>query len=72
MADAWTWVYGVIATTMADAGDKAQFERRKAAVQGTWKLVEESLGDDATKLFYKHLFEENPAVVPLFSHADME
>ena len=21
-ADAWTWVYGVIATTMADAGDQ--------------------------------------------------
>ena len=57
---------------MADAGDKAHFERRKAAVQGTWKAVEESLGVEATKLFYKRLFEEYPSVVPLFSSADMD
>lgn len=57
---------------MADAGDKALFEKRKELVQSTWKAVEEALGVDATKLFYKHLFEEYPEVLPLFAHADME
>ena len=72
MADAWTWVYGIIATTMADAGDAAHWERRKAAVKKTWKAVEEALGVDATKLFYKKLFEDYPSVIPLFEHADMQ
>ena len=72
VADAWTWVYGVIATTMADAGEKAVFESRKAAIDRTWKAVEDSLGVEATKLFYKRLFETHPAVVPMFTHADMD
>ena len=72
VADAWTWVYGVIAQVMADAGEQAHLERRKAAVQRTWKLVEDSLNVEATKLFYKRLFEEHPAVLPLFQHADMD
>ena len=72
VAEAWTWVYGVIATTMADAGDKAHFERRKRNVQDTWKAVEDSLSVEATKLFYKRLFEEYPSVIPLFENADMD
>ncbi|KAL7550653.1 hypothetical protein ACHAWF_013870 [Thalassiosira exigua] len=72
VADAWTWVYGVIGKTMADAGDKAHFERRKAVVTKTWKAVEDSLSVEATKLFYKRLFEQYPSVIPLFSHADMD
>lgn len=72
VADAWTWVYGVIAKTMGDAGDNALLEKRKAAVQSTWKAVEDALAVDATKLFYKHLFEEYPDVIKLFGHADME
>ena len=27
--DAWTWVYGVISKTMADAGDKALVDEKK-------------------------------------------
>lgn len=27
---------------------------------------------DATKLFYKKLFEDYPSVIPLFAHADMD
>lgn len=57
---------------MADAGDEAHLARRRAAVQRTWKMVEDSLDVEATKLFYKHLFEEYPAVVPLFAHADLD
>ena len=72
VADAWTWVYGVIAKTMADAGDDALFDKRKEIVQSTWKAVEDSLAANATKLFYKKLFEDYPDVIPLFAHADME
>jgi len=89
VADAWTWVYGVIAKTMADGGEKALeeegkeeetnevdekelFEKRKVAVQSTWKTVEDSLSVDATKLFYQKLFENYPSVKPLFENADMD
>ena len=29
VADAWTWVYGVISKTMADAGDAALEEKKE-------------------------------------------
>jgi len=57
---------------MADAGEEVLFESRKATVQSTWKAVEDSLSVDATKLFYKKLFETYPSVIPLFAHADMD
>ena len=72
VAEAWTWVYGVLAKVMADGGDAALMERRKSAVQTTWKQVEDALNVDATKLFYKRLFQEYPEVMPLFAHADMD
>ena len=72
VADAWTWVYGVLASTMSEAGEQAHFEHKKALVQETWQvLVDENLGVDAFKSFYKHLLQENPAVVPLFGGTDM-
>lgn len=36
----------------------ALLDQRKALVKGTWKAVEDSLGVEATKLFYKRLFEK--------------
>ena len=42
------------------------FQKNKAIVQGTWKAVKESLNVEATKLFYKHLFEKHPEVIPMF------
>mmetsp|Transcript_35156 Transcript_35156/g.83977 ORF Transcript_35156/g.83977 Transcript_35156/m.83977 type:complete len:344 (+) Transcript_35156:71-1102(+) len=72
VAEAWTWVYGVIGSTMSGAGEKAYFEKRKEIIQSTWKTVGDSLGVEATKLFYKRLFEEYPEVVPMFGDADMD
>lgn len=48
------------------------FNKRKAAINGTWKAVEDSLGEESTRLFYKRLFEKYPEVLPLFGRADMD
>mmetsp|Transcript_1732 Transcript_1732/g.2962 ORF Transcript_1732/g.2962 Transcript_1732/m.2962 type:complete len:202 (-) Transcript_1732:59-664(-) len=67
---------GIDAETAKSIVEKAKeqhtFETRRAAVQSTWKAVEDSLSVDATKLFYKHLFETYPEVKPMFDNADMD
>ena len=54
------------------ARDAAALETRKATIQQTWKAVQDSLSVDATKLFYQRLFDQYPAVKPLFADADMD
>jgi len=54
------------------AKETALFNKRKDAITSTWKAVGDSLGVEATKLFYKRLFEQYPDVVPLFGGADMD
>ena len=54
------------------AKETALFNKRKEAITSTWKAVGDSLGVEATKLFYKRLFEQYPDVVPLFGGADMD
>ena len=34
--------------------------------------MEDSLGEESTRLFYKRLFEKYPEVLPLFGRADMD
>ena len=70
--DAWTWVYTTIAKIMAEAGDAALLERRKHAIEVSWTLVQQALGVQAMQTFYHHLFEECPAMKPLFEGTDME
>jgi len=47
-------------------------ERRKRLIQQTWKLVEDGLDVDATRRFYKRLFEKYPDVEEVFGGVDME
>lgn len=54
------------------AKETALFNKRKEAITSTWKAVGDGLGVEATKLFYKRLFEQYPDVVPLFGGADMD
>ncbi|EJK50446.1 hypothetical protein THAOC_30582, partial [Thalassiosira oceanica] len=62
-----------LAKKLVDGAKEAQlFEKRKTAIQSTWKAVGDSLGVEATKLFYKRLFEQYPDVVPMFGDADMD
>ena len=60
------------AAIIQKAKDAMLFERRKYAVQGSWKAVEDALAVDATKLFYSRLFEQFPSVKPLFENTDMD
>ena len=57
---------------ISKAKEAALFEKRKKHIQDTWKAVEDSLAVDATKLFYKHLFETHPEATALFESADMD
>lgn len=62
-----------LAKKLVDGAKEAQlFEKRKTAIQSTWKTVGDSLGVEATKLFYKRLFEQYPDVVPMFGDANMD
>lgn len=72
VAEAWSFVDGLMSNIMADAGEEAHLERRKKIVQSTWHTVEESLSVEATKLFYKRLFERHPTVIPLFKKVNIE
>ena len=54
------------------AKDAMLFEKRKFAIQGSWKAVEDALAVEATKLFYSRLFEKYPSVKPLFESVDMD
>ena len=59
-------------TMVAKAKETVLFDTRKEHIQSTWKAVEDTLAADATKLFYKHLFEEHPEAAPLFQNTDMD
>ena len=62
-----------LAKKLVDGAKDAQlFEKRKTAIQSTWKAVGDTLGVEATKLFYKRLFEQYPDVVPMFGDANMD
>ena len=63
---------GLAEKLVGGAKDAQLFEKRKVAIQSTWKTVGDSLGVEATKLFYKRLFEQYPDVVPMFGEADMD
>ena len=53
-----------------DDDEAALFARRKGAIQTTWVAVGESLGIEATRLFYERLFDQYPEVKPMFSNPD--
>jgi hemoglobin-like flavoprotein len=75
--EAWIWVYDVFSKTMADAGETYLLQRRKAAVLRTWQAVEDALemknnlATQATQLFYEHLFEKHPSIMPMFENSDI-
>jgi hemoglobin-like flavoprotein len=46
--------------------DHELIERRKQAVRSSWRAVRIGLKDQATNIFYTHLFEKYPSVRPLF------
>mmetsp|Transcript_4964 Transcript_4964/g.10568 ORF Transcript_4964/g.10568 Transcript_4964/m.10568 type:complete len:414 (+) Transcript_4964:76-1317(+) len=53
-----------------DDDEAALFARRKGAIQTTWVAVGDSLGIEATRLFYERLFDQHPEVKPMFSDPD--
>eukprot|EP00567_Pseudictyota_dubia_P003299 CAMPEP_0197456528 /NCGR_PEP_ID=MMETSP1175-20131217/43633_1 /TAXON_ID=1003142 /ORGANISM="Triceratium dubium, Strain CCMP147" /LENGTH=153 /DNA_ID=CAMNT_0042990631 /DNA_START=61 /DNA_END=519 /DNA_ORIENTATION=- len=79
VADAWTYVYGVIANTMADAGDKVTSDQevkvsdqeKKFHIKRTWEKID-PMREHATKIFYRDLRETDPKSNAVFEDVDME
>lgn len=44
----------------------AEFERRKATIQKSWRAVQFGLDVKSTKMFYDRLFDQYPKVRPMF------
>lgn len=70
MPDSTTCTAATTTTTSDDAS--SLMERRKSLLQKSWKAVGDTLGVQATQLFYQRLFEQYPDVQPLFADTDME
>ena len=49
-----------------DDSENRLTEHRKTIVKTSWRAIQFALNEEATKVFYKRLFEEYPSVRPMF------